>query len=148
VRAVFPLFLLVMHTRPEASILTKLSWHVSIYLVCTACSGLAWAPDFLRDINRCHGKAHACSLDFDLLDALTGWLLCRTSCSRDQRSCWQEFAGNTMTQYDTDGESNIFHLLILFSLLFLHRLMLALYNNVWLDIIGLTVAYHVVVLHP
>ena len=83
----------------------------------------------------------------DLLDTLAG-CLCRTSCSRDQRSCWQEFAGNTMTQYDTDGESNIFHLLILFSLLFLHRLMLALYNNVWLDIIGLTVAYHVVVLHP
>ncbi len=52
-----------------------------------------------------------------------------------------------MTQHDTDGERNIFHLLILFSLLFLHRLVLALYNNVWLDITGLTVAYHVVVLH-
>ena len=33
-----------------------------------------------------------------------GDAVCRQSCSRDQRSCWLEFAGNTMTQHDTDGE--------------------------------------------
>ncbi|DBB17802.1 TPA: hypothetical protein ACH3X3_002830 [Trebouxia sp. C0006] len=52
----------------------------------------------------------AARLHYHLLETPVGSLgIIKTSCSRDQRSCWQEFAGNTMTQYDTDGKLMFLH---------------------------------------
>lgn len=52
----------------------------------------------------------AARLHYHLMPTPVGALgIIKQSCSRDQRICWQEFAGNTMTQHDTDGNLMFLH---------------------------------------
>ena len=47
-----------------------------------------------------HGLLHTISLRCSPLPPL-----CRLHCNKGQSHCWHEFAGNTMTQYDHEGEA-------------------------------------------